>query len=793
MDVGQSHRSEERCLCALPASMSFKVSSPTSGASLPKSPNGRRASTRPEDNPYIKSLIEQRANELRLKAKEEGALQSVEVETKTKSKWTEVSKAVSVSAVFQSALTEKDENKKFDDEAKKEGQRFLGVRIDTLIRFFKVASAFPFIIVVASVNLSPKLSQIIRSDVVIRMMNVSMYFIPFILVRIVLSQLSPIVQKVTIALYLSMYLGPVTTVIFAKINLFTANTGMAEGTFCFKPARSVRMTQANFFALLGFAFEWIQHITYVLPIGIVTKNEQTLLVDYPPYLEFKYYFWIAIVASFGSGMILIINAVAKGQFLYRFRQSSLIWYFIYNVGSPMYMTIVTILFYALNCDERIDPPTLIQDSKMVCYSPDHVTMANASLIAIAMYIVQNTLLPTGTYKETMRENDLDIMFVPVYLQAHYLMKCILCYIYVFFYRDNDVRVTALTALNLLLLYLNNTMKPCSVEWINVLRDTVFIHASLSGIQSMNYLRYEPNTAMKMNLISSLACNVFFTSLCMYSFWSYSHRTPEYTIAKAFLDLEWQVARGGTVHPRVLEQLIALTISSDKVRMGAGAESSYISHYTSNLILPHEQDDWEIAKKYINQLVWLISYPNTRVQFQTTWALANLARKPIHSCSLTLAAANESVWLSSRYRCCYRFTSGGRGRAPEDPRLWGHKHAPRVVLRDGYGRAAGDPGSAGESHSVRLRGDRDGQGLQDHPFLHRPHPLDQALPFEVLVRCAVESYPHRRFQIHAKNAGRHPHASGRPPIWRAAEAPLRMPGAGQHGPKHGQGDRAGLRI
>jgi hypothetical protein len=39
--------------------------------------------------------------------------------------------------------------------------------------------------------------------------------------------------------------------------------------------------------------------------------------------------------------------------------------------------------------------------------------------------------------------------------------------------------------------------------------------------------------------------------------------------------------------------------------------------------PHEAD-WEIAKKYIGQLVWLISYPNIRVQFQSAWGLANLA-------------------------------------------------------------------------------------------------------------------------------------------------------------------------
>lgn len=61
----------------------------------------------------------------------------------------------------------------------------------------------------------------------------------------------------------------------------------------------------------------------------------------------------------------------------------------------------------------------------------------------------------------------------------------------------------------------------------------------------------------------------------------------------------QVAKGGSVHPRVLEPLISLTLSNDPA-------------------------DLEIAKSYIEQLVWLISYPNIRVQFQSAWGIANLA-------------------------------------------------------------------------------------------------------------------------------------------------------------------------
>jgi hypothetical protein len=47
-----------------------------------------------------------------------------------------------------------------------------------------------------------------------------------------------------------------------------------QGTFCFKPARKVRWTQANFYAFSGFILEWVQHTLYVLPVGIVTGSSQ---------------------------------------------------------------------------------------------------------------------------------------------------------------------------------------------------------------------------------------------------------------------------------------------------------------------------------------------------------------------------------------------------------------------------------------------------------------------------------------------------------------------------------------
>jgi hypothetical protein len=407
------------------------------------------------------------------------------------------------------------------------------------------------------------------------------------------------IQRVCIGLYILLYLLPVAYVVSTKVQVSSATHKIEEGTFCFKPARIVRFTQANFYAIFGFIMEWMQHILYVLPLGIVTGNEAAKLSDFPPYLSFEVYFWISVISTFLCGLILILNAVLKGKLHYKFQNSYLVWFFLFNVGSPMFTTVVTILFMSLWCDNSTFPPTLVQQPDIVCYSEKHIVMARAGLIAVAIYIIQHTLLPSGTFKETMRDEQLEIMFVPVYLQGHYLLKAVFCGVYVLFYDDNYTRVITLTIINMIILTLNNYMKPCSVSWVNLLRDGFFVHATLSGIISLNYLGWPENSSTKGMVISTLASTVLFSSIGLSVYYFYTIKSTEYAIASAFLDLEWQVSRGGAVHPRVLEPLISLTLSSNK-------------------------DDWEIAKKYIGQLVWLISYPNMRVQFQSAWGLANLA-------------------------------------------------------------------------------------------------------------------------------------------------------------------------
>lgn len=63
------------------------------------------------------------------------------------------------------------------------------------------------------------------------------------------------------------------------------------------------------------------------------------------------------------------------------------------------------------------------------------------------------------------------------------------------------------------------MKPCSVSIVNVLRDTVFICASLAGVQSLNYIGNREyygveveNTSTKTLFLTMFATNVTFVCI-----------------------------------------------------------------------------------------------------------------------------------------------------------------------------------------------------------------------------------------------------------------------------------------
>ena len=93
------------------------------------------------------------------------------------------------------------------------------------------------------------------------------------------------------------------------------------------------------------------------------------------------------------------------------------------------------MFMGLQCDYSLTPPALVQNDTILCWDKEHTNMAICALLGLAVFLIQMTLLPSGTFKETIIfDNELDLMFVPVYLQAHFLLKAIFCGVYVSFYQ-----------------------------------------------------------------------------------------------------------------------------------------------------------------------------------------------------------------------------------------------------------------------------------------------------------------------------------------------------------------------
>jgi len=432
-----------------------------------------------------------------------------------------------------------------DDDDDDDGSSKSWISMDSLIRVMKVISAYPFVIVVATTNLSNKYA-LLKSTAVIRVMNLAVYILPVIFVKLILSQSNYLtIQRIAMAVYLFLYLFPVGMVVSHKLNVSSSTSKIEEGTFCFKPSCEMRHNMANYSLMSGFVLEWLIHSIYVFPLGILTANKgPTTLNQLPPYLEFRVYFWIAFSFIVTCSFILILNTVLRGKLHYRFNKSNLVWFFYFNMGHPCnYMTsICTVMFMGLQCDYSVNPPVLIQDHGTVCWaSNEHSTMSICALLGLAVFLVQMTLLPAGAFKETMTDNDLDLTFVPVYLQAHSFLKAIFSGVYVSFYSDNLVRVTICTFINMLLLALNIHMRPCSIESVNTIRNAFFVSSVLSGIQSINYIAWNKNHFDSSEVyLSHLFSNILLACLGLYAYHRSTASTVEYNIASAFLNLEWQV-------------------------------------------------------------------------------------------------------------------------------------------------------------------------------------------------------------------------------------------------------------
>ena len=478
--------------------------------------------------------------------------------------------------------------------------------------FLKILTAYPFVIVVATLNLGNN-DWIKESLFSVYLMNLSIYMLPPFIVSYFLSQPNSITfQRFIIGAYVLLYLFPVIIVVSNKLKISRSTSEIDVSTFCFKPARRVQWTIANVFLLSGFFVDWIQQVFYVMPIGVITSEKATTLEQLPPYLSFDFYFWFAVVSVILCAFILILNAALRGHTLLMLKNNWILWLIYFNIGGAYFVSVVTILFMGLSCQKTIvdgvETDTLVQSNDIECWSGrildlemNHRKMAFLSLLCLAFFLIQMTLLPSGTFKETMTDTALDIVFVPVYLQAHMILKAVFSGFYVMFYNSNFTRVFVLTAINLFQFVLNQVMAPCSIHFINRFRSMTFVTGMFAGVQSLNfigngYVDYSDKNIFISSLVSMIV--LFSVGTLIYHF--QISTSSELVIARAFLDLEWQLSRQhGSVNPRVLEPLIALSLSENLKEL-------------------------QVVARNIQQLVWLISYPNIRVQFQAAWALSNIS-------------------------------------------------------------------------------------------------------------------------------------------------------------------------
>jgi hypothetical protein len=58
-----------------------------------------------------------------------------------------------------------------------------------------------------------------------------------------------------------------------------------------------------------------------------------------------------------------------------------------------------------------------QDPSLSCWEGPHLLLASLALFCLALYLVTVTLLPPGTYKESMTEIDLDVLFVSITFES----------------------------------------------------------------------------------------------------------------------------------------------------------------------------------------------------------------------------------------------------------------------------------------------------------------------------------------------------------------------------------------
>ena len=291
-----------------------------------------------------------------------------------------------------------------DEEKKHKVRKFccVGIQWVHMVRFLRVLAGFPFAIFVGVLIQLPPSLYWMKNWWFLFLGNLLWVFaIPGLLVQFVLREYTVSwIQRLAIGGYLLVAYGiPVLYHSAMKIRKMSNTDEIVDGAFTFRPSARVRCTVANSLQFLNFFFEWFQLVLMILPSNFISEHSSLYIESYPPYLPFKYYFWLCVGLVYLSAVLLMLLPVLRGKALYQFQKNPFSWNIIFAVGNFLFLPIVTIMFMSLWCDySDKDHPTFLQDEEVACYTGSQLIYAPIGLVTLGFIIIQHVLLPAGTYK-----------------------------------------------------------------------------------------------------------------------------------------------------------------------------------------------------------------------------------------------------------------------------------------------------------------------------------------------------------------------------------------------------------
>jgi hypothetical protein len=427
------------------------------------------------------------------------------------------------------------------------------------------------------------------SDTMLLMLNVIFYYIPIsLLIHFGVTQSASVSEYDQSAqntamwgciIYVHM---PVIYSILRGLRLSRSPNTIPSSTFCERPSFRLRLNHSNLGAYGGILFEFLQHSYFCLPVQFLSQNYKTTktveLNFFAEDIAFpgqdrRHQIWLVVGLVVFNTMVLILRVSLVGQSLYKLIESRKIWLLVYFISGPLYVSILVALVRSLDCTLELTPselaasgvdpsatetivmgtPVLRWEPSLTCWEDKHLPIGIAAFICLFWYITQVTILPSGTFKETMRSSIHDIYFVPLYLKCHFLLKGIFAVIYATVpLKFETQRILALTLINMCCCLLNIYMNPCPVWNVNRLRNYVFGTATWVGICSLFSIyvveRWGSERARDVdsgdyehNLLSTFAGGGIFmhTVYHLISFWAFKVSRQE-RVVSALRVLEKQI-------------------------------------------------------------------------------------------------------------------------------------------------------------------------------------------------------------------------------------------------------------